>query len=91
LVQGLVWPVKRKALRKRDTSKIKNNNPSTLGQIITRTRKRIRYVGYSPKVFIAACGILPAHLSLIIAGILMTVFWPNYYDYMVKKKWRIWL
>jgi len=91
LVQGLVWPVKRKALRKRDTSKIKNNNPSTLGQIITRTRKRIRYVGYSPKVFIAACGILPAHLSLIIVGILMTVFWPNYFDYMTRKKWRIWL
>lgn len=91
LVQGLVWPLKRKALKKRDNSKIKKKVPSSLGQIISRTRRRIRYVGYSPKVFIAACGMLPAHLFLNIVGVLMTVFWPNYFDDILRRKWRMWL
>ena len=91
LVQGLVWLVKRKAHRNRDTSKIKGNNPSTFRQIISRTRRRIRYVGLSPKVFIAACGIIPAHLFLNFIGIIFYIFWPNSYDYMTRKKWRVWI
>jgi len=92
LVQGLCWSVKRKAISKaKSSSYFKENNPGTLQQIITRTRKRIRHVGFSPKVFIAACGILPLYFSLIFVGIIMSKLWPNYYNYMIRKKWRMWL
>jgi len=91
LVQGLVWPTKRKAIRIRDKNKIKNNNPATFRQTISRTRKRIHYVGLSPKVVIGACGILPAHFFLNFVGIIITVFWPNHFNYMIRKKWRMWI
>ena len=60
-------------------------------QSLARTRKRIRNVGFDPKVYVAAFGLIPAHLFLNTVGILMSVFWPNYFDYMTRKKWKMWL
>jgi len=92
LVQGLCWPEKRRAIGKANKlGLLTKNNPNSLRQIISRTRKRISYVGLSPKVIIASMGIIPSHFFLILVGIIMAKVWPNYYNYMVSKKWDLWL
>ncbi len=93
LVQGLCWSVKLRAYRMgvKSNSYIKNNDPGTFQQIIARTRKRFRYVGLSPKIIIASMGIIPSYFFLILVGIIMAKVWPNYYNYMVSKKWDLWL
>jgi len=93
LVQGLSWHVKRKAFNMilKPNTYFKKHNPGSLKQIITRTRKRFRHVGFSLKVYVAACGILPVYFLCIFTGIIMAKIWPNYYSYMIRNKWRMWL
>jgi len=91
LIQGLVWPIKQKSIRKRNKNIINTNNPSTFRQIILRTIKRFHYVHLSPKVVIGACGILPAYFFIHLIGIVITILWPNYFDYMERNNWKMWL
>jgi len=94
-IQGLSSPAKRRAScngKKLNLFK-ENENHDTFSQIISRTKKRIRYVGLTPSLIICALGILPTYFLLMLIGATVATIWPNYFDHMVKTGWarKLWL
>jgi len=89
--QGLDFVAKRRLVK----IKIKQENGieekrGSIQQIFSRTRKRFRYVGFSPKVAIVAPGILLTYFFIMSIGIIVSAIFPNYYPIIRKRKWRFW-
>lgn len=89
--QGLDFVAKRRLVK----NKIKLENGievkrGSIQQIFSRTRKRFRYVGFSPKVAIVGPGILLTYFFIMSIGIIVSAIFPNYYPIILKRKWRFW-
>jgi len=88
---GLDFAARRRALKVKDRSNSEIiDERGSIHQMISRTRKRLQYVGLSPTVFFGACGILPPYFVIMFFGIILAAFQPNYYNFIRKKKWRMW-
>ena len=90
LSQGLDFLGKRCALKVKAGSKYDSYERGSIKQIISITRKRLRYVGLSPTVFLGACVVLPAYWTIMSFGIVWSVVHPNYYNFIRRKKWSMW-